>query len=187
MPIPLSSTTSGRLFRNGPLRRWLRRVAFRPWTCGADGDLPGFRNWQNAEHIGQLAQLWDVDPGVIPHWAPLNVYHFHTRTKTSRSPQLNDAAPHIWVELSSVDAQALGKPDVHYLQSLARQYDGHQRDLAPAVERYGEVTAGEEPERLHVARTGETRSGAVGLLRDLQDLYVWRGCVRARSKPHRRP
>ena len=38
--------------------------------CGADGDLPGFRNWENQEHITELARLWNVDPLVIPHWAP---------------------------------------------------------------------------------------------------------------------
>ncbi|GAA4747315.1 molybdopterin oxidoreductase family protein [Flavisolibacter ginsenosidimutans] len=38
--------------------------------CGADGDLPGFRNWGNKEHINQLAKLWNVDPDIIPHWAP---------------------------------------------------------------------------------------------------------------------
>ncbi|MGV3502395.1 MAG: molybdopterin oxidoreductase family protein [Adhaeribacter sp.] len=38
--------------------------------CGADGDLPGFRNWGNADHIQELAELWNVDPAVIPHWAP---------------------------------------------------------------------------------------------------------------------
>ncbi|SFB59840.1 Anaerobic selenocysteine-containing dehydrogenase [Amycolatopsis marina] len=38
--------------------------------CGADGDLPGFRNWDNQNHIDQLAELWNVDPLVIPHWAP---------------------------------------------------------------------------------------------------------------------
>jgi ferredoxin-nitrate reductase len=37
---------------------------------GADGDLPGFRNWGNEEHIKQLAELWNVDPIIIPHWAP---------------------------------------------------------------------------------------------------------------------
>ncbi len=37
--------------------------------CGADGDLPGFRNWANQTHIGELAELWRVDPMVIPHWA----------------------------------------------------------------------------------------------------------------------
>ena len=38
--------------------------------CGADGDLPGFRNWDNAAHVQELADLWDVDASVIPHWAP---------------------------------------------------------------------------------------------------------------------
>ena len=38
--------------------------------CGADGDLPGFRNWDNPEHVRQLADLWNVDPAIIPHWAP---------------------------------------------------------------------------------------------------------------------
>ena len=37
--------------------------------AGADGDLPGFRNWQNEAHVRELAELWDVDPMTIPHWA----------------------------------------------------------------------------------------------------------------------
>ena len=36
---------------------------------GADGDLPGFRNWENEQHVAALAELWDVDPIVIPSWA----------------------------------------------------------------------------------------------------------------------
>jgi ferredoxin-nitrate reductase len=38
--------------------------------CGANGDLPAFRNWDNAEHVQQLADLWNVDRMKIPHWAP---------------------------------------------------------------------------------------------------------------------
>ncbi len=38
--------------------------------AGADGDLPGMRNWDNAEHIAELAELWNVDSMTIPHWAP---------------------------------------------------------------------------------------------------------------------
>jgi ferredoxin-nitrate reductase len=37
---------------------------------GADGDLPGMRNWDNDEHIAELAKLWNVDEMLIPHWAP---------------------------------------------------------------------------------------------------------------------
>jgi predicted molibdopterin-dependent oxidoreductase YjgC len=36
------------------------------------------------------------------------VYHFHTRTKTARAPQLQNAAPDAWVELSPADAESLG-------------------------------------------------------------------------------
>ena len=38
--------------------------------CGADGDLSGFRNWANPDHVAELAALWNVDVNVIPHWAP---------------------------------------------------------------------------------------------------------------------
>jgi ferredoxin-nitrate reductase len=37
---------------------------------GADGDLPGMRNWDNPEHVRELAELWNVEPMTIPHWAP---------------------------------------------------------------------------------------------------------------------
>jgi anaerobic selenocysteine-containing dehydrogenase len=36
--------------------------------CGANGDLPGFRNWQNDTHVEELARIWNVDPLQIPHW-----------------------------------------------------------------------------------------------------------------------
>ncbi|WP_198662370.1 molybdopterin oxidoreductase family protein [Nocardiopsis sp. TNDT3] len=38
--------------------------------CGADGDLTGFRNWSNDEHISDLAAVWNLDPMRIPHYAP---------------------------------------------------------------------------------------------------------------------
>ncbi|MDQ0597189.1 anaerobic selenocysteine-containing dehydrogenase [Streptomyces canus] len=38
--------------------------------CGADGDLPGFRNWQNDDHVADLARVWNVRPQDIPHHAP---------------------------------------------------------------------------------------------------------------------
>ncbi len=37
---------------------------------GCNGDLPGFRNWQNEAHVAELAELWDVEPLQIPHWGP---------------------------------------------------------------------------------------------------------------------
>ena len=39
------------------------------------------------------------------------LYHFHTRTKTGRAPELQRAAPEVWVELSAADAEAAGIGD----------------------------------------------------------------------------
>lgn len=38
--------------------------------AGADGDLPGFRNWSNDAHVEDLARVWNVDPMRIPHYSP---------------------------------------------------------------------------------------------------------------------
>lgn len=38
--------------------------------AGCGPALPGFRNWDNPEHVRELAELWNVDPLVIPHWSP---------------------------------------------------------------------------------------------------------------------
>jgi anaerobic selenocysteine-containing dehydrogenase len=40
-----------------------------------------------------------------------SLYHFHTRTKTGRAPELQRAAPDAWAELSAADAAALGVAD----------------------------------------------------------------------------
>lgn len=64
------------------------------------------------------------------------------------------------------------EPDVfHICHTLAKQCDAHRERFVSVIERYGR---GEDdaPDRLHAEEITETRSGAVGLLRDLQDLYV---------------
>ncbi|WP_448072907.1 molybdopterin oxidoreductase family protein [Georgenia yuyongxinii] len=38
--------------------------------CGADGDLAGFRNWTNKDHVADLARVWNVEPMDIPHYSP---------------------------------------------------------------------------------------------------------------------
>lgn len=38
--------------------------------CSADGDLTGFRNWNNDAHVAELAELWNVPMEQIPHDGP---------------------------------------------------------------------------------------------------------------------
>jgi hypothetical protein len=62
--------------------------------------------------------------------------------------------------------------DVYYLcERLAKQCDEHVRQLEPFLHRYTQ-DAPDEPERLHSELFGGTRTGGLGLLRDLQDLYL---------------
>jgi hypothetical protein len=60
---------------------------------------------------------------------------------------------------------------VHTCNRLAQECDRHAEQLAPFVERYGEDPP-EEPDRLHSEIFKGSRSGGLGLLRDLQDLYL---------------
>ena len=55
----------------------------------------------------------------------------------------------------------------HTCNTLAKQCETHAERLEPFVERYGE-----EPKNLYHELFDETRSGGLGLLRDLQDLYL---------------
>ena len=59
----------------------------------------------------------------------------------------------------------------HTCQTLGDECDRHAEDLKPFVDRYGE-DAPDEPDRLHAELFSGTRSGPIGLLRDLHDLYL---------------
>jgi hypothetical protein len=64
------------------------------------------------------------------------------------------------------------EPDVEHLcRKLAAECDDHASRLAQFAERYGE-DAPDEPDRLHSELFRGPRSGGLGLLRDLHDLYL---------------
>ncbi len=53
--------------------------------CGADGDLPGFRNWSNDAHITDLARIWNIDQMQIPHYsAPRTGAREHIAARAQR-------------------------------------------------------------------------------------------------------
>ncbi|MFI7598148.1 hypothetical protein [Actinoplanes sp. NPDC049681] len=64
------------------------------------------------------------------------------------------------------------EPDIlHLCQQQAERCDDHAAQLQPFAQRYAEE-APEEPDRLHSELFRGTRTGGIGLLRDLQDLYL---------------
>lgn len=49
------------------------------------------------------------------------VHHWHTRTKTARAPELDEAAPDVWVELCPQDAEPLGIADGDLVRVRSRR------------------------------------------------------------------
>jgi hypothetical protein len=74
--------------------------------------------------------------------------------------------------LREVAEQHGEEPDVRVTcLKLAGDCDGHAERLDPFARRYGEE-ADDEPERLHSELFRGSRTGPLGLLRDLHDLYL---------------
>ncbi|GLW35741.1 hypothetical protein [Actinoplanes regularis] len=64
------------------------------------------------------------------------------------------------------------EPDLEHLcEQQARVCDRHAERLEPFARRYSEQVP-DEPDRLHSELFRGTRTGGLGLLRDLQDLYL---------------
>ena len=74
--------------------------------------------------------------------------------------------------LREVGAAHRDEADIaHLTEQQAKLCDRRAEALRPFAERYSEE-APDEPERLHSELFRGTRSGGLGLLRDLQDLYL---------------
>jgi NADP-dependent 3-hydroxy acid dehydrogenase YdfG/formylmethanofuran dehydrogenase subunit D len=80
--------------------------------CGADGDLPAFRNWGNPEHVAELARLWNVEPGKIPHWAPPTHAMQIFRYAESGSIKL------LWISATN---PAVSLPELHRVREILRK------------------------------------------------------------------
>jgi ferredoxin-nitrate reductase len=65
------------------------------------------------------------------------VYHFHTRTKTGRSPQLNNAAPEVFIQISEQDAKEneVMEGDIIKIESKQGRVEGPARigGIAPGL------------------------------------------------------
>jgi ferredoxin-nitrate reductase len=79
--------------------------------CGANGDLPGFRNWNNEAHIAELAELWNVDPMQIPHYAPPTHAMQIFRYAEQGSIKL------LWISGTN---PAVSLPELHRIRSILR-------------------------------------------------------------------
>jgi anaerobic selenocysteine-containing dehydrogenase len=81
---------------------------------GADGDLPGFRNWDNKDHVQELADLWNVDPMKIPHWAPPT--HAMQIFRYAEQGSIN----FLWVSCTN---PAVSLPELHRIRDILERED----------------------------------------------------------------
>jgi ferredoxin-nitrate reductase len=82
--------------------------------CGANGDLPGFRNWENDQHVEELAQIWNVDPMKIPHYGPPTPAMQIFRYAEQGSIKL------LWISATN---PAVSLPELHRIRSILGSED----------------------------------------------------------------
>lgn len=79
---------------------------------GANGDLPAFRNWDNVEHVQELADLWNVDRMKIPHWAPPT--HAMQIFRYAETGSINL----LWISCTN---PAVSLPELHRIRNILQQ------------------------------------------------------------------
>jgi len=77
--------------------------------CGADGDLPAFRNWDNPEHIDELARVWNIERDIIPHWTPPTHAMQIFRYAETGSIKL------LWIQATN---PAVSMPELHRIREI---------------------------------------------------------------------
>jgi anaerobic selenocysteine-containing dehydrogenase len=77
--------------------------------CGANGDLPAFRNWANDEHVQELADLWNVEVTTIPHYGPpthaMQIFRYAEQ----------GSIRFLWISATN---PAVSLPELHRIRSL---------------------------------------------------------------------
>ncbi|WP_242900726.1 molybdopterin oxidoreductase family protein [Actinomadura terrae] len=79
---------------------------------GANGDLAGMRNWQNPEHVQELARIWNVDDLRIPSWAPRT--HVMQMFRYAEEGSIR----FLWIAGTN---PAVSLPELHRIRSILRQ------------------------------------------------------------------
>jgi anaerobic selenocysteine-containing dehydrogenase len=79
---------------------------------GANGALPGYRNFANDEQVNELAALWNVDPLTIPHWAPpthaMQIFRFAEE----------GSIRFLWITATN---PAVSLPELHRIRAILEQ------------------------------------------------------------------
>jgi anaerobic selenocysteine-containing dehydrogenase len=79
---------------------------------GCNGDLPGFRNWQNDAHVEDLARIWNIDALTIPHYSePTHAMQIFRYAEEG-------TIKFLWVQCTN---PAVSLPELHRIRSILEQ------------------------------------------------------------------
>src|SRR5215216_3903280 len=79
---------------------------------GCNGDLPGFRNWQNDAHVQDLARIWNVEPLTIPHYSePTHAMQIFRYAEEG-------TIKFLWIQCTN---PAVSLPELHRIRSILEQ------------------------------------------------------------------
>ena len=79
---------------------------------GCNGEFPAFRNWHNPAHIDDLAERWNVEPSVIPHWhLPAHAMEIFRHAETG-------SIKFLWIICTN---PAVSLPELHRIRKILAQ------------------------------------------------------------------
>ncbi len=77
--------------------------------CGCDGEFPLCLNWENPDHVGYLADVWNVEPDVLPRW------HKHSHAMEIFRHAETGSVKFLWVMATN---PAVSLPELHRIRKV---------------------------------------------------------------------
>jgi anaerobic selenocysteine-containing dehydrogenase len=112
--------------------------------CGANGDLPGFRNWANPEHVAELARIWNLDAARLRHdEPPTPAMQIFDKAEQGEIGMLWVSATNPAVSLPELNRirAILGKPELFLVvQDIFRTESTELADVVLPAATWGEKT-----------------------------------------------
>jgi anaerobic selenocysteine-containing dehydrogenase len=79
---------------------------------GCDGEFPVFRNWENPDHVKDLARRWNVEPDALPCW------HEHAHAMEIFRRAETGSIKFLWVICTN---PAVSLPELHRIRDILAQ------------------------------------------------------------------
>jgi len=112
--------------------------------AGCNGEFPGFRNYQNPQHMASLAEAWNVDAGRLPVWhVPTHIMSLmhHIKQGTIEFMWVSGTNPAVSLPTLENARELFSKPDLFLVvQDIFFNETAALADLVLPAAMWGEKT-----------------------------------------------